>query len=104
MTRDEAILAAAVALSQSGEYATMTRGSIADAAGMAPSNVSNYGRTGYYNRTFVSVGVMDRIRSHVMEWAVTNGDLALLRQGLAMRHPAALDAPEQLRMAALAGA
>jgi hypothetical protein len=99
--RDKRILDAAYSLAQAGNLMTMTRGHVAAGAGVAVGTVSNYGRTSLASSTYPPEGIMAVLREAVLREAVVRGDLALIRQGLAARHPVALEAPEQLRMAAL---
>lgn len=100
--RDERVLLAAVALARSVGYRRVTRQAIADHAGLAAGSVSNYGRTRMTNGDHASSRAMDDVRTAVLQWAVDNGDLHLVAQGLADRHPAVLAAPEALRVAAIA--
>lgn len=102
--RDQAILQAAVDLSVTHGLAGFSRGDLATVARMSRPGVSNYGRSRITNGPQGTRGVLDRIRNDVMAHAVSTGDLRLLAVGLAARHPIALAAPNDLRIAAVAGA
>lgn len=88
--RTERILSAALALAAAGNYRALRRVTIADAVGMPPSLVSYY------------LGDMDTLRDAVMRGAVERCVLAVVAQGLAVRDPIALAAPDELKTAALA--
>ena len=102
--RDARIIAAATALAVTHGYGNVTRDQIAAATGMASGTVSNYGGQRFTNGGVPTGSAMDRIRDAVLRAAVRDGVLAIVAQGLANREPVALEAPEQLRMAALTGA
>lgn len=100
--RDRRILTAARDLAVRVGLRGITRQAVADLAGMSVGSVSNYGRTRITNGGHAKGrAVMDTIRDALVARAVTDGDLVLLRMGLADQHPGALAAPEQLRVAAL---
>lgn len=101
--RDERILSAATQLAAQRGLAGFTRGDLADGAGVSRAGVSNYGRSRITNGPQGTSGVLERIRDDVMRHAVERADLALLAVGLAARHPIALAAPDELRVAAVAG-
>ena len=102
--RDQAILSAAIELAVVQGLSGFTRGQIADKARLSPAGVSNYGRSRITNGPQGTAGVLERIRTDVMHHAVNEGHLALLAVGIAARHPIALAAPADLRIAAVAGA
>lgn len=103
LSRDDRILAAAVRLSVQHGYRNITRQQLADEAGVSPTSVSNFQRSQITNGDHPprKRGVMYDVRDALMQRAVDTGNLTVLAQGLADRHPAALAAPEQLRIAAL---
>lgn len=101
--RDEAILAAASQLALLHGLGGFTRGQVATLAGVSPAGVSNYGRSRITNGPQGTAGVLDRIRNDIMSNAVERADLALLAVGVAARHSVALSAPDELRVAAVAG-
>lgn len=88
--RDEQILTAALALAETGNYRDLTRAAVAAAADVSPGTVSNW------------AGDMDGLRGMVMAAAVTRHVLAVVAQGLAVRDPIALAAPDGLKADALA--
>lgn len=88
--RNRAVLNAAVKLAQSRGYRTITRQQVADEAQVAVGSVNN------------AFGTMDGLRDAVMAAAVEQGVAAIVAQGLADRHPAAVNAPEPIRRAAAA--
>lgn len=102
--RDAAILDVAGRLALEHGYRNVTRDMIAAAAGVASGTVSNYGGERFTNGGVPTGSAMARIRHALMRRAVETGDLPIVAQGLANRDPIALDAPEQLRMAAMASA
>ncbi len=89
-TRDERILAAALELAAAGNYRDLTRAAVAEAADVSPGTVSNY------------AGDMDNLRVIIMQAAVQRGLAAIVAQGLAVRDPIALAAPDGLKAEALA--
>jgi AcrR family transcriptional regulator len=86
---DAAILGAAVALAVTGRYDRLTRRDVAQAANVSPARVSLF------------AGDMDGLRTAIMEAAVRDRVAAVVAQGLADRHPAAMAAPEDLKQEAL---
>ena len=102
--RDAAILSAAGELALARGLAGFTRGDLAKLAKLSPAGVSNFGRTRLTNGPQGTRGVLDRIREALVQDAVERADLALLATALAARHPIALAAPDELRIAAVAGA
>jgi AcrR family transcriptional regulator len=101
--RDERILAAASHLAVTHGLNGFTRGLIALHSGLSRAGVSNYGRSRITNGPQGTAGVLDRIRDDVMRQAVDKADLSLLATEIAARHPIALSAPDDLRVAAVAG-
>lgn len=88
--RDEKILAAALDLAAAGNYRDLTRAAVAEHAGVSPGTVSNY------------AGDMDNLRVIIMQVAVARGLASIVAQGLAVRDPIALGAPDELKSDALA--
>lgn len=88
--RNRAVLDAAVKLAASRGYRNITRQQVADEAQVAVGSVNN------------AFGTMDGLRDAVMAAAVERSLPAIVAQGLADRHPAALGASAELRGAALA--
>lgn len=87
--RNRAVLDAALRLAGSRGYRNITRQQVADEAGVAVGSVNN------------AFGTMDGLRDAVMAAAVDRSLAAIVAQGLADRHPAALGAPATLRNAAV---
>lgn len=83
------LLRAGLAEAQARGFMTMTRRAVATRAQAAVGLINHYWRT------------MDGFRAAVMEEAVRVRDLAVIRQGLAANHPAALAAPPDIRQAAV---
>lgn len=88
--RNRAVLVAAVALAERFGYRTITRQQVAAEAQVAVGSVNN------------AFGTMDGLRDAVMAYAVQNERSSIVAQGLSDRHPAALNAPEGLRILAAA--
>lgn len=96
---------AMVLLARRDGYVNVTRGMVAQAAGVSQASVSNYGRRRITNGDHPrGEPIMPRLRDALMRHAVETGDLTVLAQGIANRHAIALEAPEQLRAAAMASA
>ena len=87
--RKEQILDAALTLSQSDGYQTITRQSVATLAGCSEGLVSRYFST------------MPQLRRAVMSAAIAQANLSVLAQGIAMKDAKALRAPEELRRQAV---
>lgn len=87
--RKAQILKAALTLCQTASYARITRDQIAKEAGI-PSSLIGY-----------HFGTMPALRRDIMREAVRKGCLPVIVQGLAIRDPHALKAPEELRRQAL---
>lgn len=87
--RNRAVLDAAVALAAERGYRNMTRAEIAERAGVATGSVNN------------AYGTMEALRDAAMSAAVDRGIVAVVAQGIADRHPAALAAPQDLKDSAL---
>lgn len=88
--RNAKILAAAFGLASERGFRTYSRDDVARAAGVS---------AGLINHGF---GTMDGLHDAVMAHAVAERHCGLVGQGLALRHPAALDAPQDLKDLALA--
>ena len=84
------ILEAALVAAQRHGWARMTRDHVAAVAKTSPGLVS------------ARLGTMDALRGHVMRLAVRQGVESVVAEGLALRHPAALKAPDDLKARALA--
>lgn len=79
------ILAAAVEVAKVHGYTHLTREQVAARIGVAPSLVPHY------------MGTMQSLRRKIMREAVRLECLPVIAQGLAVRDPHALAAPEDLR-------
>lgn len=88
--RDGRILNAALEQAKTDGFQWITRDAVAEAAGVSPGTVN----TAY--------GTMRELKRAVLQAAVDRGVLEVVAQGLADRHPIALEAPEDVRRAALA--
>lgn len=100
--RDTTILDAAARLARERGYRNITRAMLADATGYSAGSISNFGRTSICNTTQpAGTDNMSRIRDALMARAVEDGDLDVIAQGLADRHPVALAAPVALRTTAI---
>lgn len=86
--RNRAVLDAATLLAVQKGYRNFTRRDVASVAGVAVGSVNN---------AFVT---MDGLRDAVVAAAVASGNLAIVGQALADRHPAALAAPDDLKESA----
>ena len=87
--RYQHIMTAAIVAAGRLGFHKVTRADIALEAKVSPPLVSRY------------LGDMDAIRNLVMGAAIDRGILNLVAQGLAAQHPAALDAPPELRAQAV---
>ena len=87
--RKEEILLAAVRVAEREGYMVMKRNDVSDEAGCA---------TGSVHRYFVTI---EELRERVLEYGVDNRNLAILAQGLAMRHPYTANAPIHTRKSAV---
>lgn len=87
--RRQAIMRAAVETASSMGFRSMTRESIAEAAGVAQGSINH------------EFGTMDALRDAVMLEAVNKERLDIVAQGLAERHPTACGAPAEMREAAV---
>lgn len=87
--RNRAVLDAGVSLAERIGMHAVTRSGIAADTGLSVGTVSN------------AFGSMDALRDAVMAAAVDREILPVIAQGLAERHPAALNAPAELRRRAL---
>lgn len=86
--RTTSLLTTALAVASRTGWRTLTRESIAAAAGVSPALVS------------ARLGTADAIRRSVMRAAVRQRCVPVVAEGLAARHPAALRADAELRAAA----
>ena len=83
--RTSDLLAAAVRIAEMKGYQQVTREDIAMACGVSPALVSH------------SLGTMVQMRRSLMRAAVANEVLVVIAQGLAVRDPHALKAPDDVR-------
>jgi AcrR family transcriptional regulator len=83
--RIEHLLDAALRVAERDGYHVMTRRSIAQEAGVARSLVSHH------------LGDMPKVRTSVMEYAVSTKNARVVGQGMAARDPVALAAPDSLK-------
>jgi AcrR family transcriptional regulator len=88
--RDRAVLDAACRVAETHGLQRFTRAHVALSSGKAPGTVS------------LAFGSMDALRDAVVREAIRRPLLTVLAQALAMGHPVARDAPEDLRAQALA--
>ena len=88
--RNRAVLEAAIALAQERGFANVTRDLVAERAQVAAGSVNN------------AYGNMEALRDAVMAAAVERELVDIVGQGLAAGHPAARNAPEELKRDALA--
>jgi len=88
--RKQQIVEAALSLAKIGNYATVQRVEVANALGVSPPAISHH------------FGDMDALREAVMFEAVRRGCLPVVVQGLAAGHQLAKEAPEELRLRAVA--
>ena len=87
--RRDAILRAAVELSRKKGYMSVTRSDIAEAAGVSPALVTLYAKT------------IPQLRRDIMRYAVQNGVLEVIAQGLAARDGHAQKASVELQRQAM---
>ncbi len=88
--RKQFILEAAALLAHEDSYKTVTQGAIAKASGVS---------RGIINYHFED---MDNFRRELMEFAIKEGDLIILGQGIALGDPIALAAPATAKANAIA--
>lgn len=88
--RNRRILEAAAQLAAERGYQHITRSDVAERAGVAVGSVNN------------AFGTMDGLRDAVMRKAVADEHGGIVGQGLAARHPVALEAPPRLKERAAA--
>lgn len=67
----------------------LTREAVAERAGCSPALVSYH------------MGTMQELLEHLMQQAVERENLDIIAMGLVSRHPAALNAPAELKQAAI---
>lgn len=87
--RKDQIMAAALAVAADAGFQNVTRERIADAATCSPASISNH------------FGTMTQMKRAIMRAAVNRKVLPIIAQGLAVRDPQALKAPEETKQAAL---
>lgn len=87
--RNRAVLDAAVALAERFGMAAVTRPRVSAESGLSTGTVSS------------AYGSMDGLRDAVMAAAVQREIVVIVAQGLAERHPAAVNAPAELKQRAL---
>jgi len=87
-SRRQAIFAAAIDAAERLDYRHMTREDIGKAAGCTPALVSSY------------FGDMEDIRKMIVEHGCTSGNLLLIGQAMAARHPMTRRLDINLRLAA----
>lgn len=83
--RKKQILDGALNAAAAHGYTNMSRAQVADASGCSAALVSHY------------FGTMTQLRRAVMRHAVSCERLSVIAQGLALKDPQALKAPEELR-------
>lgn len=88
--RNRRILEAGAQLAAERGYQHVTRSEVAARAGVAVGSVNN------------AYGTMDGLRDAIMRYAVEKHHGGIVAQGLAAKHPVALDAPPWLREQAAA--
>jgi hypothetical protein len=101
-SRDAQILVAAVQIASDHGIRMVTRARLAQEAGLSPGTVSNYGIDRPYDDRSPRIGVVERVRADVMRYAIDNGVLTILAEGIAAADPIALTAPPDLQARALA--
>ena len=89
-TRRRAILAAATKLAMRHGYTNLTRESVAAEAKCSPATISVY------------YPVFNEVKRAVLRAAIVESNLTILAQGLAARDRAAMRAPEELKLRAVA--
>ena len=88
-SRRSQMVAAALSLAREHGYDRVTSPMVADAVGLSKASVMH------------RFGTMDEMRRAVMREAVKTGDALVVAQGLAARDDIAVNAPENVRAAAL---
>lgn len=86
----QAILEAAIEIAQDSNYQQVTQAEISKALGISGPLV-------HYH-----FGTMDNLRRDLMSHAIATGNLKILAQGIALRDPKALAAPETAKANAVA--
>lgn len=81
--RDERALTAAKLIVETRGLSALTREAIAKAAKLSPAGVSNFGRTRISNGDHDSEGYRARILRALMDQAIAEGNLRMVRIGLA---------------------
>lgn len=80
--RQTSILEAAADLARRNGYQLITQNDISKAANVSHGLITHY------------FGSMENLRSQLMQWAIDNGNMRILAQGLSTSHPIALAASE----------
>ena len=87
--RQTSILEAAAHLAHGDGYQRITQSDISKAANVSHGLITHH------------FGSMENLRAQLMQWAIDNGDMRILAQGLATSHPIALAAPDTAKSNAL---
>jgi AcrR family transcriptional regulator len=95
--RDGRILAAAGRIIRARGLNALNRETIANEAGVSPTSVSNFGRTRITNGTHERLPYRTRILAGLMSQAIDDGDLKMIRVGIAEGCLKAHDVPPALR-------
>lgn len=88
--RDNLILNAAIELAQEDSFQWITRDAVAERAGVSPGTVNN------------AYGTIADLKRAVLRAAVERRILSIIAEALGVKHPIAMEAPEDLRKEALA--
>lgn len=89
--RKEHILGIALTMAEAAGYTRINRAELAEAAGISESLIQYH------------FGSMENLRRAIMRHAVHTKRLAVIAQGLAVKDPHALKAPEAVQLEAIAG-
>lgn len=87
--RRTALLSAALWLAESGNYKTITRDAVADAADVAAGSVNH------------EFGTIEELRSATVEEAIRVENMKVVAQAIVDSHPLAADLPPDLKRRAL---
>lgn len=88
--REQQLLGIAADLAESVGYTRVTREAVAARAGVSPAVVN------------FRFGTMAVFKRHLMRYAIRNGRLPVIAQGLAVRDPHARRAPDDVKQRAIA--